>query len=139
MPALGQYHRAPSSPCRQTAPDAHVFLNRRVSPSRVTAFTPWSSATSRSCGPPSPPLRGKRISPHVIRHSTATHLLQAGVDINTIRAWLGHVSLDTTNIYAETDMATKKRALATIDQGRTRKTSGGWSRRPEVMEFLRSL
>jgi hypothetical protein len=48
---------------------------------------------------------------------------------------LGHVSLDTTNIYAETDMATKKRALATIDQGRTGKTSGGWSRRPEVMEF----
>ena len=74
-----------------------------------------------------------------MRHSTATHLLQAGVDINTIRAWLGHVSLDTTNIYAETDMATKKRALATLDQGRTRKTSGGWSRRPEVMEFLRLL
>jgi len=51
-----------------------------------------------------------------MRHSTATHLLQAGVDINTIRAWLGHVSLDTTNIYAETDMATKKRALATLDR-----------------------
>jgi integrase/recombinase XerD len=45
-----------------------------------------------------------------------THLLQAGVDINTIRAWLGHVSLDTTNIYAETDLATKKRALATLDR-----------------------
>ena len=84
-------------------------------------------------------LRGKRISPHVIRHSTATHLLQAGVDINTIRAWLGHMSLDTTNIYAETDLATKKRALATLDRGRTRKVSGGWSRRPDVMEFLRSL
>jgi site-specific recombinase XerD len=86
-----------------------------------------------------PPLRGKRISPHVIRHSTATHLLQAGVDINTIRAWLGHVSLDTTSIYAETDLATKKRALATLDRGRTSKTSGGWSRKPDVMEFLRSL
>jgi hypothetical protein len=58
---------------------------------------------------------------------------------SAFRAWLGHVSLDTTSIYAETDMATKKRALATLDQGRTRKTSGGWSRRPEVMEFLRSL
>jgi site-specific recombinase XerD len=86
-----------------------------------------------------PQLRGKRISPHVIRHSTATHLLQAGVDINTIRAWLGHMSLDNTNIYAETDLATKKRALATLDRGRTRKVSGGWSRKPDVMEFLRSL
>ena len=89
--------------------------------------------------PTTPALRGKRISPHVIRHSTATHLLQAGVDINTIRAWLGHVSLDTTSIYAETDLATKKRALATLDRGRTRKASGGWSRKPDVMEFLRSL
>ena len=64
----------------------------------------------------------------MIRHSTATHLLQAGVDINTIRAWLGHVSLDTTSIYAETDLATKKRALAMLDRGRTRETAGGWSR-----------
>jgi integrase/recombinase XerD len=60
-----------------------------------------------------PSLQNKRVSPHTIRHTTATHLLWAGVDINTIRAWLGHVSIDTTNIYAETDLATKQRALAT--------------------------
>jgi hypothetical protein len=63
-----------------------------------------------------PSLQGKRISAHVIRHTTATHLLWSGVDINTIRAWLGHVSLDTTNIYAETDLATKKSALATLSR-----------------------
>ena len=40
--------------------------------------------------------RAKRVSPHTIRHTTAVHLLRAGVDINTIRAWLGHVSLETT-------------------------------------------
>ena len=51
------------------------------------------------------------------RHTTATHLLRAGVDINTIRAWLGHVSLDTTNIYAETDLALKAKALAACDPG----------------------
>jgi integrase/recombinase XerD len=54
-----------------------------------------------------PSLATKRISPHTIRHTTATHLLRAGVDINTVRAWLGHVSLDTTNIYAEIDLETK--------------------------------
>ena len=59
-----------------------------------------------------PSLGAKRISPHTIRHSTATHLLRAGVDINTIRAWLGHVSLDTTNIYAEIDLEMKAKALA---------------------------
>jgi site-specific recombinase XerD len=56
-------------------------------------------------------LRHKRIGPHTIRHTTATHLLRAGVDINTIRAWLGHVSIDTTNIYAETDLEIKAKAL----------------------------
>jgi integrase/recombinase XerD len=86
-----------------------------------------------------PSLQGKRISPHVIRHTTASHLLQAGVDINTIRAWLGHVSLDTTNIYAETDLATKKRALATLARGSTQRAVGGWSRQPDLMAFLRTL
>jgi integrase/recombinase XerD len=119
--------------------DAHVFLNRRGEPITRYGIHTMVERYVAKLRATSPPLRGKRISPHVIRHSTATHLLQAGVDINTIRAWLGHVSLDTTSIYAETDMATKKRALATLDQGRTHRTSGGWSRRPEVMEFLRSL
>lgn len=119
--------------------DGHVFLNRRGEPITRYGIHTMVERYVMKLRATSPPLRGKRISPHVIRHSTATHLLQAGVDINTIRAWLGHVSLDTTNIYAETDMATKKRALATLDQGRTRKTSGGWSQRPGVMEFLRLL
>ena len=60
----------------------------------------------------SPSLANKIVGPHVIRHSTASHLLRAGVDINTIRGWLGHVSLDTTNIYAEINLDTKARALA---------------------------
>lgn len=56
-----------------------------------------------------PSLLAKRVSPHTLRHSTATHLLRAGVDINTIRAWLGHVSLDTTQVYAEMDLEMKAR------------------------------
>jgi integrase/recombinase XerD len=58
-----------------------------------------------------PSLAKKAVGPHVIRHTTATHLLRSGVDINTIRAWLGHVSIDTTNVYAEVDLATKGRML----------------------------
>ena len=60
-------------------------------------------------------MQVKRISPHTMRHTTAVHLLRAGVDINTIRAWPGHVSLDTTNVYAEVDLDMKAKALASVD------------------------
>ncbi len=74
------------------------------------------------------------------RHSTACHLLQAGVDINTIRGWLGHVSLTTTNIYVEIDLATKARALATCAVSEE-ETIGRkhWRDQPELMQFLRTL
>jgi site-specific recombinase XerD len=63
------------------------------------------------CAEQIPSLVSKKITPHVIRHTSACHLLQAGVDLNTIRAWLGHVSLDTTNIYAEIDLQMKAEAM----------------------------
>ncbi|MGD0012201.1 MAG: tyrosine-type recombinase/integrase [Terriglobia bacterium] len=87
-----------------------------------------------------PSLKTKRISPNTVRHTTATHLLRAGVDLNTIRAWLGHVSLDTTNIYAETDLALKAKALAACDPGGgCRRTKKKWRDDPSLMEFLRKL
>ena len=69
---------------------------------------------------------------------TATHLLRAGVDINTIRAWLGHVSLRTTNVYAEVDLEMKAKALASCE------VEGAEASKPRpkevgVMEFLQTL
>ena len=58
-----------------------------------------------------PSLNAKPVSPHVIRHTTAMHLLQAGVDPATIALWLGHESLETTHIYVQADLALKERAL----------------------------
>ncbi len=55
--------------------------------------------------------RSRRITPHVFRRSTAVHLLEAGVEVNVIRGWLGHVSLDTTNRYAEITIRMKEEAL----------------------------
>jgi integrase/recombinase XerD len=55
--------------------------------------------------------RPRAVSPHVWRHSTAVHLLEAGVEVNVIRAWLGHASLETTNRYAEITLRTKQAAL----------------------------
>jgi site-specific recombinase XerD len=54
------------------------------------------------------------LYPHAFRHSAAVHLLEAGVEVNIIRAWLGHVSLDTTNRYAEITMRTKQAAVARV-------------------------
>lgn len=58
-----------------------------------------------------PSLRSKRVTPHVVRHTTATHLLQSGVDLAVIALWLGHESVETTHVYLESDLATKERSL----------------------------
>jgi integrase/recombinase XerD len=87
-----------------------VFLNRRSEP--LTRFGIHEIVThyARAVMNRVPEMRNKRIGPHIIRNY-ATHLLRAGVDINTIRAWFGHVSINTTNIYAETDLEMKAEAL----------------------------
>jgi site-specific recombinase XerD len=63
-----------------------------------------------------PGFATRRISPHVIRHTTAMHLLQAGVDISVIALWLGHESPVTTHHYVEADLAMKERALARLQE-----------------------
>jgi site-specific recombinase XerD len=81
----------------------------------------------------------KRVSPHTIRHTTAVHLLRAGVDINTIRAWLGHVSVETTNIYAEIDLVAKAKALSTCTVGPDDGDPPIWKDNKDLLMFLRSL
>ena len=62
------------------------------------------------------------------------------VDINTIRAWLGHVSLDTTHVYAEIDLEMKAKALAQCEVPASASDSiDNWSNNPELMSFLKSL
>jgi len=86
-----------------------------------------------------PSLTAKRVSPHTIRHTTAVHLLRAGVDINTIRAWLGHVSLDTTHVYAEVDLEMKAKALASVDIADQAQPPHHDTSLPSLMAFLQGL
>jgi integrase/recombinase XerD len=82
-------------------------------------------------------LTTKKISPHIIRHTTAMHLLQAGVDIATIALWLGHESIETTHVYLQADLAMKEEAL-----GKLEPIDGAWQRfRAEdpLLAFLASL
>ncbi len=116
-----------------------VFLNRCHQPmTRSGIHTLVKRCAARACNR-APSLLNKPVSPHVIRHSTACHLLQAGVDINTIRGWLGHVSLTTTNIYAEIDLETKARALAACAVSEETITRKRWRDQPELIQFLRTL
>lgn len=85
----------------------------------------------------------RHVTPHVFRHTTAVHLLEAGVDINVIRGWLGHVSLETTQRYAEINLRTKQAALAAcLPPAETAAGSparGRWRQNEDLMKWLQSL
>jgi integrase/recombinase XerD len=119
-------------------PSEHVFLNRCGQPiTRFGIHTLVERCATRAMKDV-PSLAAKRVSPHTIRHTTATHLLRSGVDINTIRAWLGHVSLTTTNVYAEVDLEMKAKALANCEV-ENEKPVLPWKEDKGLMEFLRGL
>ena len=61
-----------------------------------------------------PSLAERAVSPHTLRHTTAMHLLQSGVDISVIALWLGHESPTTTHQYVEADLAMKEKALSRL-------------------------
>ncbi len=116
-----------------------VFVNRCGAPMTRFGIHALVERTALKAQTTMPSLATKRVSPHSIRHSTATHLLRAGADINTVRAWLGHVSLDTTNVYAEIDLEGKAKALAKCDITTHSTTRRPWRANPDLMQFLRSL
>jgi len=88
----------------------------------------------------SPSLGTKHLHPHSMRHSTAVHLLKAGVDLVTISHWLGHASVDTTNRYATVDLDAKREAISKIQPAK--KIAPGkapWRTNPSLLEWLEAL
>jgi integrase/recombinase XerD len=84
-----------------------------------------------------PTLRNKRVSPHVLRHSAAMELLQAGVDRAVIALWLGHESVETTQIYLDADLALKEQILAKTKPIRGK--PGRFQPNDELLAFLKNL
>jgi site-specific recombinase XerD len=84
-----------------------------------------------------------RVGPHVFRHTTAVHLLESGVEVNVIRGWLGHVSLDTTNRYAEINMRAKEAALEACEPPATASVAfprkAVWRNDESLLAWLASL
>lgn len=120
-------------------PDEPVFINRLGQ--QITRFGIYEMVTryGKILEERMPAVKDKRISPHTIRHTTATHLLQAGVDINVIRAWLGHVSVNTTNIYAEVNLEMKAKAINACAPEVSAKRRIKWENDEDLLSFLDNL
>ncbi len=88
-----------------------------------------------------PSLLTRKITPHTFRHTTAMHLLQSGVDLNMIRSWLGHASIETTHEYVEIDLEMKRKTLQSAENllPKTGKQGPSWKRDPNVLEWLSNL
>ena len=114
-----------------------VFTNRLGA--RLTRFgvekrlTVAVAKAARTC----PSLRGRTISPHIFRHTTAMHLLQSGVDITAIALWLGHESPLTTHKYIEADLEMKKKILSHLKPPKSHKAT--YRPKDGLLAFLETL
>lgn len=116
----------------------HLFLNRcNMSLSR-SGVAYIINACAQHAALVTPSLQHKKVTPHTLRHTTAMHLLQSGVEINVIKSWLGHVSVATTDRYVQIDLEMKAKALKTceIGQDHTRRRR---QVTPELLTWLESL
>ena len=92
---------------RRATPQEPVFVSRRGRALTRSGIHKIVKRHTRTLTAPN----GSRVSPHTFRHTAAVHLLESGVEVNVIRAWLGHVSLETTYRYAEITLRTKAAAV----------------------------
>ena len=93
-------------------PDDPLFPSRSGTPMSRDAVKRRLAKHAAAAAVAQPSLKGKKISPHVMRHTTAMRLLAAGIDTTVIALWLGHESVATTQIYIHADLAIKEKALA---------------------------
>ncbi|WP_417264607.1 tyrosine-type recombinase/integrase [Celeribacter sp.] len=118
--------------------DKPLFVNRYGNPLSASGvrfkLAEYVSAAEKI----TPTLAEKHVTPHSFRHATAVHLVAAGVDVTVIRSWLGHVSLETTNHYAQANLETKRKALERVERPKT-DIPPSWRRDQSVLDWLDTL
>ena len=122
---------------RQGAPDQPLFptrTGRRLSPDAIQRRVATHAAVAAQRAPS---LRGKRLTPHVLRHTSAMDLLHAGVDTTVIALWLGHADSRSTQTYLHADLSIKEKALARTTPASVR--PGRYRPADPVLAFLESL
>lgn len=124
----------------QDQPAARIFLNQRGQPLTRFGVRFLLAKALRQATATCPTLTGKKLHPHSVRHSTAVHLLKAGVDLVTIGQWLGHASLNTTTKYATIDLDMKRQALAQAQPlGPEPTPTAPWHRDAALLAWLEGL
>ena len=121
------------------APDEVIFRNRYGNPLGASGVRFRLKQYLQAATQKAPRLSEKRVSPHTLRHTAAVHLLASGVDVSIIRDWMGHVSLDTTNLYAQANLETKRRALEKADGVLRPTPTPRWKRDADLLAWLDSL
>jgi integrase/recombinase XerD len=119
------------------APDSPLLPNARGNPMTRSGIAQRLRLAVKQATSEHPTLSSARISPHTIRHTTAMHLLQSGVDLSVIAMWLGHETIQTTHQYLDADLESKKRALACLNPPRVRRSPR--SRANDIVRFLKDL
>lgn len=127
---------------RRVAPAdrAPLFRNRRGEPLTRFGVRYLIDKHARAASVSAVTLVGKRVHPHMLRHTTATSLLRAGVDLVTISHWLGHASVESTNRYLAVNLETKRAAIEKArpaDCGQTPAPS--WRTDDGVLAWLEAL
>jgi site-specific recombinase XerD len=95
----------------QRSAEDYLFLNRYRTKLTASGFRFRLRKYVSEAAAKQPSLLQKKITPHTFRHTIAVHLVASGVDLTVIKSWLGHAHLDTTSIYAEANIETKRKAL----------------------------
>ena len=119
--------------------DDFVFVNRYGRPLSRSGIADIVRRYASKAAESLPSLQNRKVTPHTLRHTTAMHLLQAGVEVNVIRSWLGHVSIATTNRYIEIDLAMKAEALAACEVTSPSAGEAVDPRSPDILAWLESL
>lgn len=122
---------------RREAPDQPLFptrTGRRLSTDAIERLVRLHAITAaRTC----PTIRSEELHPHVLRHTCAMSLLQAGIDTAVIALWLGHADIRSTGVYLHTDLTIKQRALDAMNTASIK--PGRYHPRDKLLAFLESL
>ena len=120
-------------------PNSPLFPNRYGDPLTRFGVTQRLDCAIKNACDICPSLKGRKISPHTIRHTTAMHLLQSGVDLTVIALWLGHEKIETTHQYMEANLEMKRKALAKLSPIDSQSSSSSDKPSEDVLAFLESL